>query len=264
MFGIAGREATRHADRAHTLMSGKMGPMPDLADTDLHLAQLVDAGQRLVRSVDALTGDDWAAPSALPDWTRAHVVAHLALNGEALGAVLTGVVEGEQVPMYESQEQRDTDIAELATADPAELRERLLASTVSFVEAAQLVPRDRWEGRFERTAGGSTLPLGAVPLMRLREIEIHHVDLATGYSPDDWTQPFSEELVDGMVKRQRPDEGFLVRPLDTERTWEVGEPGEDPLVVTGPVAHVAGWMTGRPPSDQVSSSRGELPTVGAW
>lgn len=245
-------------------MSGKMGRMPDLTETDRHLSHLVDAGQRLVRSVDGLTGDDWGAPSGLPEWTRAHVVAHLALNGEALAAVLTGVVEGEPVPMYESQEQRDTDIAELAEADAAELRERLLASTVTFVESAQLVPPESWEGRFDRTRNGPALPLRAIPLMRLREIEIHHVDLATGYSPDDWSRAFSEELLDGMVRRQQPDPGFLVRPLDTDRTWTVGEPGDDPLVVTGPVAHVAWWTTGRPPSRQVSSTRGELPTIEAW
>ena len=244
-----------------------MGPMADLADTDHHLALLVEAGQRLVRSVDGLTGDDWHAPSGLPDWTRAHVVAHLALNGEALGDVLTGVVEGDPVPMYETQDARDDDIAQLAGADPAELRERLLASTVTFPEAVQAVPPDAWEGRFERTRGGPTLPLAAVPLMRLREIEIHHVDLAVGYSPDNWPDGFAEDLVDGMVKRQQRDsaeDGFLVRPLDADRTWQVGAPDDEPLVVTGPVRHLGWWMTGRPPSEQVTSSRGELPAIGGW
>ena len=41
--------------------------------------------------------------------------------------------------------------------------------------------------------------------MRVREIEIHHVDLDVGYSPDAWPPGFAEELVDGMVKRQQPD-----------------------------------------------------------
>ena len=104
-----------------------MGHMADLADTDHHLAHLAEAGQRLVRSVDGLTGDDWSAPSLLPGWSRAHVVAHLALNGEGLGGVLRGEAERSPAPMYESQESRDDDIEELAGADHAELRERLLA-----------------------------------------------------------------------------------------------------------------------------------------
>ena len=77
--------------------------------------------------------------------------------------------------------------------------------TVSFPEAVQALPPDLWEGRFERTRGGPTLPLRAAPLMRVREIEIHHVDLDVGYSPDAWPPGFAEELVDGMVKRQQPD-----------------------------------------------------------
>ncbi len=245
-------------------MSGKMGPMSDLADLDHRLPHLAEAGQRLVRSVDRLTGDDWTAPSLLPGWSRAHVAAHLALNGEGLSGMLRGEVEREPVPMYESQDRRDGDIEKLSGADPAEIRERLLASTVTFQEALQAVPPDVWEGRFERTRGGPTLPLRAAPLMRVREIEIHHVDLDVGYSPDDWPPVFAEELVDGMLKRQQPDSAFLVRPLDTDRTWEVGEPGDDAVVVTGPVAHVAWWLTGRTPSEQVSCSRGELPQIGGW
>lgn len=238
--------------------------MADLSRTSRHLAQIVDGAQRLVRHVDALKGDDWDAPSLLPGWTRAHVAAHLALNGEALTGVLRGEVDHESVPMYETQEQRDADIEKLAVADRAEIRERLLACTVTFPEAAQAVPADVWDGRFERTRGGATLPLHAVPLMRLREIEIHHVDLDLGHSPADWPPGFAEELVDGMVKRLEPESGYLVRPLDLDRTWEVGPVDDDPLVVTGPVAEVAWWLTGRPPGEQVSSSRGELPEVGSW
>jgi maleylpyruvate isomerase len=231
---------------------------------DLDLDDLAEAGQRLVRTVDGLRGDDWRAPSLLPGWTRAHVVAHLALNGEALRDVLRGEVDHVRVPMYESQEARDADIAELAEAEPAELRERLLATVPQFTEAALAVPPEVWERRFERTAGGQTLPLRAIPVMRLREIEIHHVDLACGYSPDDWSQPFAELVVEGMVKRLDPDAGFRVAPLDTDRSWDVDGVGDDPRVVTGPVAHVAWWLTGRTPSPLVSCSRGALPTIGAW
>ena len=123
-------------------MSVKMGPMADLPDTDHHYAHLVEAGQRLVRSVDRLSGDDWEAPSLLPDWSRAHVAAHLALNGEALAGVLGGEVDRASAPMYESPERRDGDIDELAAADHVEIRERLLASTVTVPEAVQALAPD--------------------------------------------------------------------------------------------------------------------------
>jgi maleylpyruvate isomerase len=239
---------------------GSADPQPDLDLDDLKQAEL-----RLTRTVDALRGDDWAAPSLLPDWTRAHVVAHLALNGEALRDVLRGEVDHDRVPMYESQERRDADIAELAAAEPSELRERLLGTLTTFTEAVLAVPEETWERRFARTRGAEpTLPLRAVPVMRMREIEIHHADLGLDYTPDDWTQPFAELVVEGMVKRLDPDAGFRVAPLDTPRSWDVDGVGDDPLVVTGPVRHVAWWLTGREPSPQVTSSRGALPTIGGW
>jgi hypothetical protein len=70
--------------------------------------------------------------------------------------------------------------------------------------------------------------------------------------------------VESMVRRLDPDEGFRVAPLDSDRTWEVGKNPDGGPIVTGPVAHVAWWLTGRTPSDQVSCSRGNLPTIGAW
>jgi maleylpyruvate isomerase len=233
-------------------------------DHSLEPDHLTEAGQRLVRTVDGFSGDDWSAPSLLPGWSRAHVVAHLALNGEALGGVLRGVVEAEPVPMYASQDARDDDIEELAGADHAELRDRLLASLTTFQDATVALPDEAWSGRFERTPGGPTFPLDAVPLMRVREIEIHHADLGAGYTADQWPPGFTEVVVDGMVKRLDHDPGFRVTPLDSERTWAVGQVDDDSAVVTGPVAQLAWWLTGRPPGEQVSCSRGELPTIGGW
>lgn len=230
----------------------------------LDLDDLAEAEQRLARTVDGLHDDDWTAPSLLPDWTRAHVVAHLALNGEALTAVLRGVIEADPVPMYPSQEARDADIAELAAADPAERRERLLATLTTFRDVAATLPEEAWAGRFDRTAEGPSLPLAALPAMRLREVEIHHADLGCDYTADDWPPAFSELVIEGMAKRLGGSEGFAVSPLDSERSWTVGETDDDPAVVTGPAAHLAWWLTGRDPSAQVSCSRGDLPTIGAW
>jgi maleylpyruvate isomerase len=242
-----------------------MADVTDPTARRVDLDDLSEAGQRLTRTIDGFSGEDWQAASLLPGWSRAHVVAHLALNGEALGGVLRGIAEGEAAPMYETAETREADIAELAGADAAELRDRLLASLTTFLDAVESVPEDGWSAHFERTRGdGTRLPAHAVPLMRWRELEVHHADLDAGYTPADWSATFSELVVTGMVKRLDPEEGFRVAPLDASRTWDVGTPAADPVVVTGPVADVAWWLTGRAPSDQVSSSRGVLPTIGGW
>src|SRR4051812_13210236 len=99
------------------------------------LTGLDSAAVALNRTVDGLSAADLAAPSLLPGWSRGHVVAHLALNGFALAAVVDGVARGETVAMYESDEQRDAEVDELAGAEPAELRDRLFAATTAFSDA---------------------------------------------------------------------------------------------------------------------------------
>ena len=236
--------------------------MPD--DTSVktqQLEELQEATNRLVRTVDRFQGDDWGAPSGLPDWTRAHVVAHLALNAEGLAGALTGIVQDEPAPMYTSQEDRDRDIEELAGADPAELRERLLAGCTLYADAWTALPDDALGAKFERTAGGPTIPAGATLGMRLREVEIHHADLDAGYSHTDWPPRFCEILLASMTKREWS-QPFTASPTDLDGTWAYGE-GDGPTV-SGAAADLGWWLTGRGDGERLTSDRGELPKVDAW
>ena len=226
---------------------------------------LPDATQRLVRTVDGLDDDALAGSSALPDWTRAHVVAHLALNAEGLATVLTSRIEGEPTSMYRSDEARDGDIDDLAAADRAELRERFLAGTTLLTEAVDRLPDEIWTETFERTPGGRVIRYAAIPGMRLREVEIHHVDLDAGFSPDGWSDAFSSHLIGAMVKRAPSDTSFRVLATDLARTWVIGDdPGESGTTVAGPPGELAWWLTGRPPAEALTSSTGDLPPVKAW
>ena len=54
--------------------------------------------------------------------------------------------------------------------------------------------------------------------MRLRELEIHHVDLGAGYTTARLVLDFADHLLDAMTKRLEPPERFEVRPLDSGRT----------------------------------------------
>jgi maleylpyruvate isomerase len=240
--------------------------MTSTGTSDRHVALdlIGDAAQRVTRSVDGLDGDEWRAPSLLPGWTRAHVVAHLALNAEGLARVLHGVVSDEPAAMYDSDEKRDSDINDLARAEPGEIRDRLLGGTTVLHDAFAALPEDAWASRVERTPGGRSMRSASLPSMRLRELEIHHVDLATGYSTKDWSTAFSTLLVDAMTKRLDPPERLEVRPLDADRTWVLGPAGDTGAVITGPVADLGWWLTGRPTPETLSCSRGELPEIGAW
>lgn len=223
---------------------------------------LREADQRLVRTVDGLDGEALAAASLLPGWTRAHVVAHLALNGEGLRAALEGLATGEPGPMYASPEARDADIAELSTAEPSELRGRLLASTSVFEQAVRELPEDHWRSRIERTPGGPTFAARSTVLMRLREVEVHHVDLGAGYTYAEWEPAFAALLIDSMTRRPFP-VPFRVLARDLARTWEFGE-GEEGPTVSGDSRDLGWWLTGRGDGASLTSDRDALPEVPSW
>ncbi len=228
---------------------------------NIDLSGLETSATALIRTVDALGAEELAAPSLLPGWTRAHVVAHLALNGTALAGVLDAVLREEPVAMYESDEQRDGDIEELAGAEQADLFDRLLAATTQFAEAVEAMDERAWTGTFSRTPGTAPIPVANVPQMRRREIEIHHADLGAVYARQDWPEDFVRELLESEAAYD--DAGPLtLSAVDLGQTWEVGGPGGP--TVTGSGADLGWWLTGRGEGAGLSCDAGALPRLGPW
>jgi maleylpyruvate isomerase len=237
---------------------------------------LPGASTRLIRTVDGFHGDDWSSPSLLPGWTRAHVVAHLALNAEGIARALRAVVADEARDrdgdepgtMYDSDEKRDSDIRDLAKRRPGEIRDRLLGGTTRLNDAVAGIRDDDWDTQLERTPGGRKIRARAFPGMRLTELEIHHADLGASYTPSDWSTTFAGVLLDSMAHRHDMPGPFEVAPLDLpDRRWRFGEHtdgGPDVPVVTGPAGDLGWWLTGRPAPDTLSCSRGELPSIEGW
>ncbi|NYD41710.1 maleylpyruvate isomerase family mycothiol-dependent enzyme [Nocardioides panaciterrulae] len=230
-------------------------PAPDL---------LAEASQRLIRTVDGLEDEAWARPSGLPGWSRAHVIAHLVLNAEGLTGALRGLVAGEPTPMYRSQEARNSDIDELASADPAELRDRLLGATTELADAIGAVPEDLGGAVLERVPGGArTFRAATAPGMRLSEVEIHHADLDVGYTAADWPPVFAASVVDSMRKRDSWSTPFTGRATDLDRSWTFGAGAEAGPTVSGTAADLAWWLTGRGSGEGLTSD-GELPGIEGW
>ena len=221
------------------------------------------ATDRLAASVEALSDEEWSAPSSLPDWSRAHVIAHLALNAESLAAVALSVIEGRPGPMYPSDEARDAEIEELAATHRAPLWRRFQVATGRLDEAFAALaeaPAEVAETLVERTPGGRRFAAGAAPGMRLREIEIHHVDLGVAYGPGDWPEPLVRELLGYGCSRPIPGVDALL--VATDLSWEhrLGSGGP---TVSGPAHALAWWLTGRPPYDgaELHVEGGELPKL---
>lgn len=226
-----------------------------------HLEELSAATRRLVRTVDAMPDATYAEPSLLPGWTRGHVVAHLTLNAEGLAGALRGLTEGQSVPMYFSQEARDGDIAELGVARPEAVRGRLLGAVSDFSSALKSVPDEAWDVQIDRTPGQRAFPARTVPLMRHREVEIHHADLGLDYSRADWPAEFTVRLIDSLTALPHPTP-LTLHAADLDRTWYVVEGGGP--TVTGSAADLGWWLTGRGDGAGLTSDNGELPEMEAW
>lgn len=100
-------------------------PRPSNPSTALALHALAAATDRLLATIDSMGVADFAAPSALPGWSRAHVLAHLALNAKGLTSALTTVGQPDPLPVYASNARRDADIARLAAQSPERIADRV-------------------------------------------------------------------------------------------------------------------------------------------
>ncbi|KRC50083.1 MULTISPECIES: maleylpyruvate isomerase family mycothiol-dependent enzyme [unclassified Nocardioides] len=218
------------------------------------------ATERLLSTVDHLPDSAWSGPSHCTGWTRSHVIAHLALNAEALAGVLRGFRDGAPVTMYVADDARDRDIDVLAAAAPAEVRARLQAACASFAEVAAVADDLAPGTTFERTPGGRVMPAGAVPFLRLREVEIHHADLDAGYIVSDWPSETAQSFLRNDAKQYRGP-GFHAVASDGSGSWDFGEVDASSPTVSGPLGALAWWATGRDAGPVLSSTNATLPTM---
>ncbi len=209
------------------------------------------SGQQSVEAAVASLDDlAVAQPSALPNWTRGHVLSHLARNAEALTNLVTWARTGVETPMYASPEARDAEI-EAAAGDGVEVLVDELRSTASrFAAELDALTPDQL-AFVVVTRGGLSRPVADVAWMRVREVWLHLVDLDLGVSMADVPTDVCLAVADDVLRAfaRRPDcTPFAARITDTGAEYVVSAGG--PMVSGGPVViadarTMAGWLTGR-------------------
>jgi len=234
------------------------------ADPLLLLGEVDRATARLLRNAAGLTAADLAQPSLLPGWTRGHVLTHVARNADAMVNLLSAARTGEDRPAYASSEARAADIDAGAGRDPGRQLADLEASAQRFAEAAEGMPADAWAAPVETRQG--LLAAAVLVWSRLREVEVHHVDLSAGYRAADWSAAYSQRLLYEVVSDFNARTGVpaMVLRCDGEaRELVVGERDGAPMV-SGPAGELAGWLIGRTPGEGLTVSPGSLPTPPNW
>ena len=223
-------------------------------------------GAAYLRGMLTRMGDEaFAKPSSLPNWTRAHVLTHVARNADALINLLTWARTGVPTPPYSSTEQRNADIEAGAKRSPAEIRADLVASSNRLAAAVRGMPEEAWSARVDFR--GRRILASDVLWLRAREVWIHAIDLDAGASFDDLPRPMLRELltdVSATFSARKDVPRLLLAPSDESRTWNVGE-GPDPVEVRGPAAAVAAWLLGRSKGRDLRTAEGARPpALPAW
>jgi len=174
-------------------------------DAQRQLSDQIDhATQRLLGTARVIAEPDLRAPSLLPGWTRAHVLAHLARGADAMRYLLVGARAGRDRPAYASAQARAADIEHGAGLRQKELMADLAAAAMAFRTISKQLPGDAW--RFPVLIGDSgRFPAAQLLTRRLVEVELHHCDLGTGYGPGDWPAAFSAMELAEPMRSQRQD-----------------------------------------------------------
>ncbi len=230
---------------------------------DPTLAWMGAGTEFLVQAVDALPDDALRAPSALPGWTRAHVIGHVARNAEALTRLVTWARTGVETPMYSGPEQREADI-EASAALPVDRLRRELSSTAADLDLALSALDDRTRRATVRTAQGRLRPAAEIPWMRTREVWLHAVDLGSGARVADLPPDLVDALLDDVTATLSARDGCppaTLAPTDRPRTWALAGGGVE---VHGPAAHVLAWLTGRGDGAPLTPLGGPLPSAPRW
>lgn len=173
--------------------------------------QIDDATQRLLGAARVIAEPDLRQPSLLPGWTRAHVLAHLARNSDAMRALLVGVRSGQDRPAYASSEARDAAIERDAAQGAKDLVADVADSAMALRTIARQLPDQAWAYPV-RILDSAPFPAVQLLTRRLVEVELHHCDLAAGYGPADWPGTFASLELPEPMRTQREDR--LSRPQE--------------------------------------------------
>ena len=162
---------------------------------------------------------------------------------------------GERTEMYASSQQRDSEIEAGCSRPGLELQIDLDTSSGELEHAfSTLEEADAWDAGVE-LRGGLKVPARLLPLARLTEVVIHHVDLDVGFEVDDIDETIAAWLLEWSAFRLRNRDEFprLDLTSTTGLRIAIGSSGT-PIDVSGTNARLFGWLTSRSSASTVSGA----------
>jgi maleylpyruvate isomerase len=205
-------------------------------------AALAESAARFLDSALALTDHEVRQASALPGWTRAHLLTHVAQAADSRTGLLRAARAGQVGRQYPSEQARAQAIDTGARCPAPVIRADLDRAVQECLTAIREHPCQLWDAPGIWLGPGRRPVRGVVPGLR-RELEYHHVDLATGYPPASWPDEFvsTELTVVTAFMNDRADAPPMTLTSPSTLHIQTCPPTE----VTGPSAALLAWLAGR-------------------
>ena len=138
-----------------------------------------------------------------------------------------------------------------------------------LAEHAATLSDDEWS-RLVRGGSGATgdeHPASGALWNRLRELEVHHVDLDADYTPAHWSPDFVQLALEETQRSYATRDdvpALILQATDSNFSAQVGD-AEGAVLVSGPATGLLAWLTGRSSGDGLSVEPPQpLPSLPAW
>ena len=195
------------------------------------------------------------------------MLTHVARSAESLGRLLEWAATGvEQGAVRQPPRRAPRPIQAGSRRTAGELVADIRATAQQLDDQVRDLPEPAWAVEVTPRTGEPCTPARLV-MIRLRELEVHHVDLAAGYRFEDIPQWVSSWVVDDILATfARRGDALAVRlaATDTEAEFERTLGRNGPLV-RGSVADLLGWLSGRSGGTGLEVDGGAaLPAVPDW
>lgn len=218
------------------------------------VAEVTSAESLVAQFVENLGNDEVAADSLLPDWSRGHVISHLANNARGLSNLIEWALTGVQKDMYLSVEQRAIDIENDAKRAGNEIvadfleQSKVLLSNLERLMAGPILSDEVVLGN------GSHVHPHEITTLRERELLVHLVDLGLAYKANDWTLDFSIKTLKSVSAGKRKQRVNFRLLIAGDHTWTMDQNGM--VDIFGTPQSLAAWLMGREPDDKLVTSDG--------
>lgn len=201
-----------------------------------------------------LSNEEVAADSLLPDWSRGHVLTHLANNARGLSNLIEWALTGVQKDMYVSVDQRGLDIESGAKRDGSAIIADFLEQSKIFADNLDRLIEGPLLAQEIVLGNGSRVHPHEIVTLRERECLVHLVDLGLDYKSTDWTFDFCIKTLKSITAGKRKEAVKFRLLIAGDHTWTGDQNGMTDIF--GVPQDLAAWLMGREPDGKLITSDG--------